>query len=508
MVDVARFFLEFIQDESCGKCAPCRVGTKRMLEILDAHLRGRGRRGRHRAPHRPRRDDQGPSLCGLGQTAPNPVLSHDPPLPPRVRGAHPRQALRGRRLRDAGQGPLLQRLPGQRRHPRLRHPGRREALRRGPRLHRERNPLAAICSPRLLPPLREQVPRAGLDAPVAIRGVKRFMVEQESDDPAARGPRERRERHAQGRHRRRRPGRPLRAPTSSPGWATSRRSSRPSRGRAACSCRPSRPTACRARSRPRDPHDRGAWASTLRDGKALGEDFTLKSLRDEGYEAVFLGVGAPQGAGIGMPGEDAEGITDASPSSRTYNVDGSVPVGKNVVVIGGGNSAIDAARTALRLGAESVTILYRRTRAQMPAWAEEIDDAEHEGIELMPLVAPVEIVRDADGKRDRRASASRWRWATSTAAAAAARRPAATPTSSSRPTRSSWPSARRSTAQPLFDGIAVETDQAGLAHRPTRHRPDLGQLDLRRRRRRHGSVVGRRGRRRRREGGRRHRRAT
>ncbi len=73
-------------------------------------------------------------------------------------------------------------------------------------------------------------------------------------------------------------------------------------------------------------------------------------------------------------------------------------MGKKVAVIGGGNAAIDAARTALRLGAESVTILYRRTRAQMPAWGEEIDAADLEGIEIMTLVAPEEIVRDASGK--------------------------------------------------------------------------------------------------------------
>ena len=113
---------------------------------------------------------------------------------------------------------------------------------------------------------------------------------------------------------------------------------------------------------------------------------------------MFLGVGAPQGSSIGVPGEDGKGVTEALSFLKTYNVDGTVAVGKRVAVIGGGNSAIDAARTALRLGAEQVTILYRRTRAQMPAWAEEIDAAEEERIVLQPLVAPVEIMHDADGK--------------------------------------------------------------------------------------------------------------
>jgi NADH-quinone oxidoreductase subunit F len=133
-------------------------------------------------------------------------------------------------------------------------------------------------------------------------------------------------------------------------------------------------------------------------GKALGRDFTLQSLKDEGYETVFVGVGAPQGMKIGVPGEDGPGVYDGLSFLKQYNVHGTGEVGKNVAVIGGGNAAIDAARTALRLGAESVKILYRRTRAQMPAWGEEIDAADLEGIEILTLVAPEEIVRDASGK--------------------------------------------------------------------------------------------------------------
>ena len=113
---------------------------------------------------------------------------------------------------------------------------------------------------------------------------------------------------------------------------------------------------------------------------------------------MFVGVGAPQGMGIGIPGEDGPGVYDGLSFLKQYNLDGEGEVGKNVAVIGGGNAAIDAARTALRLGAEWVKILYRRTRAQMPAWGEEIDAADLEGIEIMTLVAPEEILRDAAGK--------------------------------------------------------------------------------------------------------------
>ena len=158
---------------------------------------------------------------------------------------------------------------------------------------------------------------------------------------------------------------------------------------------------------------------------------------------MFLGVGAPIGVGLGIPGENAEGITDALSFLRTYNLRGSVPVGKNVVVIGGGNSAIDAARTAVRLGAETVTVVYRRSREVMPAYKEEIEEAEHEGVTL-------QAADRAGGSHRRRAaawrasSACRCGWASSTAPAAAGPKRAATP-SSSPPTTCSWPSARRST---------------------------------------------------------------
>ena len=105
-----------------------------------------------------------------------------------------------------------------------------------------------------------------------------------------------------------------------------------------------------------------------------------------------LGVGAPLGQHLGVPGEEAVGVEDAIRFLRDYNIRGSVPVGQQVVVIGGGNAAIDTARTAIRLGADSVTVLYRRTREEMPAYAEEIEEAENEGVKLRVLTAPLEIL--------------------------------------------------------------------------------------------------------------------
>ena len=128
-------------------------------------------------------------------------------------------------------------------------------------------------------------------------------------------------------------------------------------------------------------------------GKKLGIDFTLSDLKDMGYEAVFLGVGTPSGMIPNIPGIDSEGIVDALKFLQTYNLRGSVPVGKKIIVVGGGNAAIDAARTALRLGSEEVHIVYRRTQEEMPAWAEEIEAAVEEGISLHTLTNPLEIIK-------------------------------------------------------------------------------------------------------------------
>ena len=113
-------------------------------------------------------------------------------------------------------------------------------------------------------------------------------------------------------------------------------------------------------------------------GVKIGRDISIEDLKNRGFEAVFLGVGAPESIDLGIVGEDAAGVIQAVPFLKQYNIRGSVPVGKKVVVIGGGNAAIDAARTALRLGSEEVSIVYRRTQDQMPAYEEEIDEALHE----------------------------------------------------------------------------------------------------------------------------------
>lgn len=127
-------------------------------------------------------------------------------------------------------------------------------------------------------------------------------------------------------------------------------------------------------------------------GVEVGKDVSLPQLRAEGYKAFYLGIGASRGTKLGVPGEELAGVFTGIDFLRDVNLEKPVSIGKRVAVVGGGNVAIDVARTALRLGAEDVTIVYRRSRDEMPAAADEIAEAEEEGVRIMYLAAPVEVL--------------------------------------------------------------------------------------------------------------------
>ncbi len=132
-------------------------------------------------------------------------------------------------------------------------------------------------------------------------------------------------------------------------------------------------------------------------GTSFGEDVTLESLESEGYQAVFMSIGAHHCLTLGVPGEDIPGVQPGVTFLRDAALGQGQNPGRRVVVVGGGNVAIDSARTALRLGSEEVTILYRRTRQEMPAYEDEIIEALDEGVKIEYLVAPVRFV-EKDGR--------------------------------------------------------------------------------------------------------------
>jgi heterodisulfide reductase subunit A len=124
----------------------------------------------------------------------------------------------------------------------------------------------------------------------------------------------------------------------------------------------------------------------------FGSDITFDSLTKQGFKAFFVAIGAHKSVKLEAPGEELDGVIAGVEYLRAVNLGTSRVQEKHVAVIGGGNTAIDAARTALRRGAEKVTILYRRTRAEMPAAPQEIDDAEAEGVQIAYLTAPTQVL--------------------------------------------------------------------------------------------------------------------
>ena len=129
----------------------------------------------------------------------------------------------------------------------------------------------------------------------------------------------------------------------------------------------------------------------FRTGVEVGKDVTLPQLREQGYKAFYLAIGASKGASVGCKGDDMPGVFTGIDFLRAVNLGKKPGIGNDVAVIGGGNVAIDVARTALRLGAKNVTLVYRRGRDEMPAADDEIAEAEEEGVKLKFLASPAEI---------------------------------------------------------------------------------------------------------------------
>jgi len=127
---------------------------------------------------------------------------------------------------------------------------------------------------------------------------------------------------------------------------------------------------------------------------SMGVDFTLKSLKDDGFDAFFLGTGAWDTRSLGVEGEDLEGVLPGTHFLIDRGLGKDTPVGDRVAIIGGGNTALDAARTSWRLGAKEVTIIYRRSRKEMPANDIEIEEAGKEGVVFHYLAAPTKLMGD------------------------------------------------------------------------------------------------------------------
>ncbi len=397
MVDLARFFLEFVQDESCGKCPPCRIGTKRMLEILERITQGKGEEGDIEKLEKLAYQIKETALCGLGQTAPNPVLStirhFREEYEEHIRYKYCRAGVCADLVRAPCQNecPAGVDVPG---YVSLISEGRyREAL----ELHRERNPFPSICARVCMHTCETKCRRTQLDSPVSIRALKRFLADTETEffsTPVVMED-ENRARHKVAIIGAGPSGLSCAYFLARIGYKPTVFESRPEPGGMLRYGIPE----YRLPKKVLDQEIRliRNLGVEMKTNTSLGKDFTIEGLREEGFDAVYLAIGAWGSMRLGIEGEDARGVYGAVDFLEKTNTGEDLARLGDVVVIGGGHAAIDSARTALRLDSDSVTLIYRRTRDEMPVSPEELDEAEREGIRVKYLVTPVKFLTE-DGR--------------------------------------------------------------------------------------------------------------
>jgi NADH-quinone oxidoreductase subunit F len=391
MVDFARFFMDFVQHESCGKCPPCRIGTKRMLEILNRITRGEGKVEDIDNLIELSERIKDAALCGLGQTAPNPILStlrffkHE--YLEHIEDKHCQAGVCSALFDAPCQNacPTDQNAWG---YVTLISEGKfKEAI----ALIKEANPLPATLGRVCVHPCENKCRRGQIDEAVAICSLKRFAADIDMNSGSCYTPKPEAPKDKKVAVIGAGPGGLAGAYfLALKGYKVSIFEALPVAGGMLAVGIPDYRL-------PRDVLDKEIKAITdlgveIKYNCMLGKDITTEKLFADGYSAILMATGAHKGQKLNIPGEDAKGFADGVTFLRDVNLKETTKVSGKVVVIGGGNVAIDAARSALRLGADEVTIIYRRAREDMPAYKEEIEDAVKEGIKIQTLVAPLKIV--------------------------------------------------------------------------------------------------------------------
>ena len=403
MVDVARYFIEFTHSESCGKCIPCRVGLDKSLRLLNAFTRGRASE-----EDLDRLDEMGDmirdtSLCGLGQTAPNPL---------QTTMRHFRHEfedhIRARRCRagvcdELALSPCENSCPLHMNIPRflqLYQEGRLEDAFLAVVLD---NPLPGSTGRVCQHPCDDRCRRQGIDSSVNMREVHRVIADLMYESPrfdelVARiathklPPTDRKVAVVGG------------GPTGLAaafylallGHEVTVYESNPEPGGMLRYALPEYRLPREVVRREVDLIRR--MGVNFICNTAVGTDLSLNDL-DNQYNAVFLAIGTWKEAWVYLPGTELKGVMPALLFLEAVAKGEAVRLGKKVAVIGGGNAAIDSARTALRMGSD-VTVIYRRERKDMPAIREETEAAEAEGAKFLFLATPHRIVGDDAGVKN------------------------------------------------------------------------------------------------------------
>ena len=388
-VELTSAFLKLCLAQSCGKCVPCRIGLDRLAALLDQLLDGQGSQADLDTILRTAQSIVDSADCAIGFEAAQMVLDgyvafQDDYL------AHVTQGSCTANFKSV---PCVELCPAHVDVPGYISLVGEERYDDAIRLIRKDNPFPSVCGLVCEHPCETHCRRTIVDSPLNIRGIKRFAVDHAGEVPA-----------------------PPRAPSS--GKTVAIVGGGPSGLTAAYFLSLIGHTVTVFERKPklggmlrygipsyrlpgsyldRDIDTILSTGVSVRVNCEVGTDVTLEELRRD-YDSLYLAIGASLHKGLGIPGEDAKGVLSAIEmldiTIRSVKPDFT---GKHVVVVGGGNVAMDATRTAVRLGAASVKCVYRRRVSDMTALPEEIEGAMAEGCEVLPLKAPVRIETDNDG---------------------------------------------------------------------------------------------------------------
>ena len=390
-VDLAASFLKMCHAQSCGKCVPCRVGLGQLGKLMEDLLDGEASLETIDLIEKTAKNIFYSADCAIGYEAAKMVLKGIKGF----RDDFEEHILRGRCKLELNQPvPCVSQCPAG-----VDIPGYIALVAEGRyqdavRLIRKDNPLPAVCGLICEHPCEVRCRRTMMDDPVNIRGLKRFAVDHAGEVPH-----------------------PL--PAASTGKKVAVIGGGPGGISAAyyLTLMGHQVTIFEQRKHlggmlrygipnyrlPRKELDQEIrqiidLGIQVKTEVTVGENPNIRDLREE-YDAVYIAIGAHTDRKIGIEGEDAQGVISAVEMLRGIG-DGEMPdyTGKEIVVIGGGNVAMDVARSAIRLGAKRLSIAYRRRAVDMTAMPEEVEGAVQEGCELLDLHAPLRIEKDSEGK--------------------------------------------------------------------------------------------------------------
>ncbi len=395
MVDLARFFLEFVQEESCGKCTPCREGTRAMLQILDRIINGEGRRGDIERLESLGKVIKSTALCGLGQTAPNPVLNAIRYFREEFEEHIEHKRCPASSCATLFSSPCTNACPAGIDIPRFIEQIQRENFNKAVEIILENNPFPGICGRICGHPCEDKCQREQVDEAMDIRVLKRFVADWEIEHPEIKikaAPDT---------------GKKVAVIGAGPAGLSVAFFLKQWGHRVTIFEEHKEPGGMLVYAIPKFRLPRNIIKHEIQrildlgvnlvTGVKVGRDISLSKLRNE-YDAVFVAVGSQEQLLLDIPGENLENVHTSFDFLKRANAGHPPYIGNKVAVIGGGNCAIDMARFAVRLGAKEVKMIYRRSAQDMQAMNKEINDGVEEGVVIQPLTAPLEVISDGEGR--------------------------------------------------------------------------------------------------------------